>query len=81
MAIKVLNVPLSKIYSILKYTIVFLVPEDCVERWWTLEVTPGYHLHTDVPNSKAILNTTLDDCYRALITHHGDKLYRYVHYN
>ncbi|XP_075974474.1 uncharacterized protein LOC142975500 isoform X2 [Anticarsia gemmatalis] len=52
------------------------LPEDCVNRWWALENTPGYHLHSEDSHLKVILNTTVYECYDAVFSPHGDRMFR-----
>ncbi|XP_049867797.1 uncharacterized protein LOC126368004 [Pectinophora gossypiella] len=50
--------------------------ESCEPRWWALEVTPGYHLHSDAPDLKVILNATMPECYDAVLAGNGKQIYR-----
>ncbi|XP_050561881.1 uncharacterized protein LOC118265449 isoform X1 [Spodoptera frugiperda] len=52
------------------------LPDECSTRWWMLENTPGYHLHSEVSHLKVILNTTIYECYDAVFTYNGDKKFR-----
>ncbi|KAJ8730897.1 hypothetical protein PYW08_002310 [Mythimna loreyi] len=52
------------------------LPEDCDVRWWALENTPGYHLHSEGSHLKVILNTTVYECYDAVFTYSGDQKFR-----
>ena len=45
------------------------MPEDCGVRWWALENTAGYHLHSEESHLKVILNTTIYECYDAVYTY------------
>ncbi|XP_026733279.1 uncharacterized protein LOC113497773 isoform X1 [Trichoplusia ni] len=44
------------------------LPEDCSVRWWALENTPGYHLHSEGSHLKVILNVTVYECYDAIFS-------------
>lgn len=44
------------------------LPKQCDQRWWSLESTPGYRLHSEGMNMKVILNATAHECYAALVT-------------
>ncbi|XP_047985878.1 uncharacterized protein LOC125226074 isoform X1 [Leguminivora glycinivorella] len=52
-----------------------IVPEGCAERWWVVDATPGYHLHSE-SNIKVVLNTTARECYALVLSTRGDQLYR-----
>ncbi|XP_022814387.1 uncharacterized protein LOC111348119 [Spodoptera litura] len=52
------------------------LPDECSTRWWMLENTPGYHLHSEVSHLKVILNTTIYECYDAVFTYNGDKKFK-----
>ncbi|CAH0714234.1 unnamed protein product, partial [Brenthis ino] len=51
------------------------LPDNCINRWWSLESTPGYYLNSEGPNIKIILNTTVQECYDAIFST-NEKLYR-----
>ncbi|XP_028162263.1 uncharacterized protein LOC114354192 isoform X2 [Ostrinia furnacalis] len=50
--------------------------DGCGERWWALESTPGYHLHPETPNIKLIVNSTVQECYKAVLDDHNGQRYR-----
>ncbi|KAL0880812.1 hypothetical protein ABMA27_001998 [Loxostege sticticalis] len=50
--------------------------ENCGERWWALESTPGYHLHPETPNIKLIVNRTVQECYKAILGEDNGQRYR-----
>ncbi|XP_063621387.1 uncharacterized protein LOC134793666 isoform X1 [Cydia splendana] len=52
-----------------------ILPEGCAERWWAVEATPGYHLHSE-SNIKVVLNTTARECYALVLGTGGEQLYR-----
>uniref|UniRef100_A0A2A4K3D6 ZP domain-containing protein n=1 Tax=Heliothis virescens TaxID=7102 RepID=A0A2A4K3D6_HELVI len=51
------------------------LPENCNGRWWALENTPGYHLHSEGSHLKILGNTTIYDCYDAVFSR-GDQKFR-----
>ncbi|KAF9405088.1 hypothetical protein HW555_014020, partial [Spodoptera exigua] len=52
------------------------LPDECSTRWWMLENTPGYHLHSEGSHLKVILNTTIYECYDAVFAYNGNKKFR-----
>ncbi|XP_026315796.1 uncharacterized protein LOC113227134 [Hyposmocoma kahamanoa] len=51
-------------------------PARCRQRWWAVETTPGYHLHSDGPDLKVIINATMTECYEAVLSVNGKQKYR-----
>ncbi|KAJ2942575.1 hypothetical protein O0L34_g2044 [Tuta absoluta] len=52
------------------------LPESCSQRWWALDVTPGYHLHSEGPSLKVVLNSTIQECYDAVLAGGSGQTYR-----
>ncbi|XP_072939324.1 uncharacterized protein [Epargyreus clarus] len=52
------------------------LPVDCNNRWWALESTPGYFLNSESSNVKVILNTTIQQCYEALLSTNDNQKFR-----
>ncbi|KAM3964143.1 uncharacterized protein ACR2FA_001623 [Aphomia sociella] len=50
--------------------------EECRHRWWALEATPGYNLHAEGPKLKVVQNTTLNECYDAVLSPDWENTYR-----
>ncbi|XP_059046393.1 uncharacterized protein LOC131841983 [Achroia grisella] len=55
--------------------ICIILPEECRNRWWALEATPGYNLHAEGSNIKIAHNTTLNECYDSVLSNR-ENLYR-----
>ncbi|XP_012546144.1 uncharacterized protein LOC101747119 isoform X2 [Bombyx mori] len=43
------------------------VSEECSTKWWALESTPGYHLHSESA-VKVLPNSTIQDCYDSILS-------------
>ncbi|CAG9785539.1 unnamed protein product [Diatraea saccharalis] len=50
--------------------------EGCRERWWALESTAGYSLHADEARIRVLFNTTVRECYAAVLTDDTGQTYR-----
>lgn len=69
-----LNIILYAILDILSYItkrnlkyVLTLVSEECSTKWWALESTPGYHLHSESA-VKVLPNSTIQDCYDSILS-------------
>ncbi|XP_068632530.1 uncharacterized protein [Battus philenor] len=51
------------------------LPEECERRWWALESTPSYYLHSE-GNGRTLVNVTIQQCYEALLSTDGKRVFR-----